>query len=70
MFSSLLVALSLPAAAAVVDASPAASSYAVDALAADPRFDGVGAISGGGGQTVLLPAYPAKQRAEVLDYLF
>eukprot|EP01046_Picozoa_sp_COSAG06_P003088 COSAG06_NODE_116_length_23262_cov_47.854034_2_plen_548_part_00 len=70
MFSSLLVALSLPAAAAVVDASPAASSYAVDALAAGPRFDGVGAISGGGGETVLLPAYPAKQRAEVFDYLF
>ena len=58
---------------AAVDASPTASAgykYAVEAQAPGPRFDGIGAISGGGGETVLLPSYPAQQRDEVLDYLF
>ena len=32
-------------------------------------FDGVGAISGGGGETVLLPSYPAESQGIVLDYL-
>ena len=32
-------------------------------------FDGVGAISGGGGETVLLPSYGAAERAEILDFL-
>lgn len=41
----------------------------------DPRgtgriFDGVGAISGGGGNSRLLRDYPEKQRNEILDYLF
>jgi hypothetical protein len=33
-------------------------------------FDGVGAISGGGGNSRLLIDYPAKQRNQILDYLF
>ena len=33
-------------------------------------FGGVGAISGGGGNSRLLIDYPAKQRNEILDYLF
>jgi hypothetical protein len=33
-------------------------------------FDGVGAISGGGGNSRLLIDYPAKQRDQILDYLF
>ncbi|HEX4472423.1 MAG TPA: NPCBM/NEW2 domain-containing protein [Nocardioides sp.] len=33
-------------------------------------FDGVGAISGGGGNSRLLIDYPAKQRSQILDYLF
>jgi Glycosyl hydrolase family 59 len=33
-------------------------------------FDGIGAISGGGGNSRLLIDYPAKQRNEILDYLF
>ena len=51
-------------------AATARHSYAVDTAASGPRFDGVGAISGGGGETVLLPAYPATARAEILDFLF
>jgi|EP01047_Picozoa_sp_COSAG01_P031771 hypothetical protein len=34
------------------------------------RFDGIGAISGGGATSKLLGAYPEKQRNEVLDLLF
>ena len=45
-------------------------TYFIDATVSGPRFDGIGAISGGGGETVLLPAYPAAQRNEILDYLF
>jgi len=33
-------------------------------------FDGIGAISGGGGNSRLLIDYPAKQRDQILDYLF
>jgi hypothetical protein len=33
-------------------------------------FDGVGAISGGGGNSRLLIDYPVKQRNQILDYLF
>ena len=44
--------------------------YSVNTAADGPRFDGIGAISGGGGETVLLPAYPAPQRQQILDFLF
>ena len=33
-------------------------------------FDGIGAISGGGGNTRLLTDYPAAQQQQILDYLF
>jgi hypothetical protein len=33
-------------------------------------FDGIGAVSGGGNTSRLLMDYPAKQRAQILDYLF
>ena len=35
-----------------------------------PMFDGIGAISGGGGETILLPSYPSQQKNEILDFLF
>jgi hypothetical protein len=35
-----------------------------------PVFQGIGAISGGGGNSRLLIDYPAGQRAQILDYLF
>jgi len=46
------------------------SNYTIEKEATGPRFDGIGAISGGGGETVLLPAYPTPERNEILDYLF
>ena len=33
-------------------------------------FDGIGAISGGGGNSRLLTDYPAAQQQQILDYLF
>ena len=35
-----------------------------------PRFDGVGAVSGGGGGSRLLVDYPEPQRSEIYDLLF
>ena len=35
-----------------------------------PVFEGIGAISGGGGNSRLLIDYPPRERAQILDYLF
>jgi len=35
-----------------------------------PAYQGIGAISGGGGNSRLLVDYPAAQRRQILDYLF
>ncbi len=42
----------------------------VDGADTGRTFDGVGAISGGGGNSRLLIDYPAQQRSQILDYLF
>ena len=42
----------------------------VNGGAAGPVFDGIGAISGGGGNSRLLIDYPPAQRAQILSYLF
>lgn len=42
----------------------------VDGTSGGRTFDGVGAISGGGGNSRLLVDYPEPQRSQVLDYLF
>ena len=70
--ASLLMLLPLAAAggASAGGAPPPAPIYEVSAAAAFQRFDGIGAISGGGGETVLLPNYPAAQQEEILDFLF
>jgi len=45
--------------------------YCVDVSGcAGRRFDGVGAISGGGATSKLLTNYPEPQRGEILDFLF
>ncbi|MGQ4330461.1 RICIN domain-containing protein [Streptomyces hayashii] len=46
------------------------TAITVDGASAGRTFDGVGAISGGGGNTRLLVDYPATQRNQILDYLF
>ncbi|MFE9424827.1 ricin-type beta-trefoil lectin domain protein [Kitasatospora sp. NPDC006697] len=61
-----------PAAAApAAPAAPAASTtISVDGTGSGRTFDGVGAISGGGGNSRLLIDYPEPQRSQLLDYLF
>ena len=51
-------------------ASDTAQTVTLDPSAGGRVFDGVGAISGGGGTSRLLIDYPAKQRNQILDYLF
>ncbi|WP_249227817.1 ricin-type beta-trefoil lectin domain protein [Kutzneria sp. CA-103260] len=56
----------------VVPSAHAATSTSITVDGGKPGrvFDGVGAISGGGGNTRLLIDYPEPQRSQLLDYLF
>jgi hypothetical protein len=51
-------------------AMAATTAITVNGTSTGRTFDGVGAISGGGGNTRLLVDYPATQRDQILDYLF
>jgi O-glycosyl hydrolase len=52
-------------------AGPSGSfALALDGAGSGRTFDGIGAISGGGGNTRLLYDYPEPYRSQVLDYLF
>jgi len=62
-------ALATSLAVATPTAAQAAVAITVDGTKLGRTFDGVGAISGGGGNTRLLLDYPAQQRDEILDYL-
>src|SRR6266516_7239380 len=70
--ATLLAALCLGATALTfAPASPAAATtITINGNAAGRTFDGVGAISGGGGNSRLLIDYPEPQRSQILDYLF
>ncbi|MFD5257349.1 RICIN domain-containing protein [Streptomyces bobili] len=46
------------------------TAITVDGTSGGRTFDGIGAISGGGGNSRLLVDYPTTQRNQVLDYLF
>ena len=60
--------------AAIVAAPPAAhaatTTIAANGASAGRTFDGIGAISGGGGNSRLLIDYPEPERSQILDYLF
>ena len=58
-----LVAVPLPQAAA-------ATAITVSGTSAGRTFNGIGAISGGGGNSRLLTDYPAAEQTQILDYLF
>jgi O-glycosyl hydrolase len=51
-------------------AAAAATTVTVSGTGTGRTFDGIGAISGGGGNTRLLTDYPAAQQQQILDYLF
>src|ERR1700755_1222054 len=61
-----LVATNLVAA----PAAGAATTVTINGGSSGRTFDGVGAISGGGGNRRLLFDYPEPQRSQILDYLF
>jgi hypothetical protein len=48
----------------------AATAITINGASAGRTFDGVGAVSGGGGNSRLLIDYPEPQRGQILDYLF
>src|SRR5689334_5149264 len=48
----------------------AATGITINGASGGRVFDGVGAISGGGGNSRLLIDYPEPQRGQILDYLF
>jgi galactosylceramidase len=57
---------------AVVLSSPlrADQTVTIDGSGPTRKFDGIGAVSGGGGTSVLLKDYPETQRRQILDLLF
>ena len=46
------------------------ATITIDGTRPGPAFQGIGAISGGGGNSRLLIDYPASQRNQILNYLF
>ena len=54
-------------AAAIV---PYRATVIINGARPGPVFQGIGAISGGGGNSRLLIDYPPRERAQILDYLF
>ena len=46
------------------------TAITIDGTSGGRVFDGVGAISGGGGNSVQLISYPEPQRSDILDCLF
>src|SRR5881396_2990206 len=67
-----VASLTLAAAALVTVSAPAHAdaSITINGASGGRTFDGVGAISGGGGNSRLLIDYPEPQRTQILDYLF
>ncbi|WP_052398201.1 NPCBM/NEW2 domain-containing protein [Streptomyces sp. NRRL F-5123] len=49
---------------------PGETDIPLDGTGTGRTFDGIGAISGGGGNSRLLIDYPEPQRSRILDYLF
>jgi O-glycosyl hydrolase len=66
----MLLAAALVAVDAATASAAATTTIKVSGTVGGRTFDGVGAISGGGGNSRLLVDYPEPQRTQVLDYLF
>ena len=49
---------------------PLRAAVVINGARPGPAFQGIGAISGGGGNSRLLIDYPPRERAQILDYLF
>ncbi|AUG75496.1 galactosylceramidase [Kitasatospora sp. MMS16-BH015] len=70
VLAAALALLGLTAAPPVHAATTPSTAITVDGTKPGLTFDGIGAISGGGGNSRLLADYPEPQRAQLLDYLF
>ncbi|MFC1411611.1 ricin-type beta-trefoil lectin domain protein [Streptacidiphilus sp. N1-12] len=71
VLATLLASVSLGFGVLAPQARAATStSITVNGSSAGKAFDGIGAISGGGGNTRLLTDYPAAQQQQILQYLF
>ena len=71
--ATLLLAASGAVAVATATATPAAAASAsitVNGTQGGRTFDGIGAISGGGGNSKLFADYPAAAQQQIYDYLF
>ncbi|MDP4183230.1 MAG: galactosylceramidase, partial [Bacillota bacterium] len=65
VIAGLLTVMSIP-----VTVSAATTDITIDGTSGGKIFDGVGMISGGGGNSRLLIDYPEPYRSQILDYLF
>jgi hypothetical protein len=65
-----LVLAATGVAAGFATPAQAATGITIDGASGGRTFDGVGAVSGGGGNSRLLIDYPEPQRSQILDYLF
>ncbi|HEX4055068.1 MAG TPA: hypothetical protein VHX86_12455 [Tepidisphaeraceae bacterium] len=66
----LRIAIALAVCVAAASWAPADQTIQLDGSAGGKRFDGMGAVSGGGATSVLLKDYPEPQRSQILDLLF
>lgn len=67
---AVIVAGCLGAVSSLRVSAQAMQTITLDGSAAGRSFEGLGAISGGGNTTRLLPDYPKAERQQILDYLF
>src|SRR5437763_921602 len=61
---------SAPFVAPATSATSTTTAIFVNGAASGRAFDGVGAVSGGGGNSRYLIDYPEPERSAILDYLF
>lgn len=79
LISALLMAVAVTAAANTLAASAertrsdrasATQTVRISDLQAGKRFDGIGAVNGGGATSVLLKDYPEPQRSQIMDLVY
>jgi Glycosyl hydrolase family 59/Ricin-type beta-trefoil lectin domain len=70
VFAAVCLVLACVVAAAPQAHAATATTISANGTSAGLTFGGIGAISGGGGNSRLLTDYPAAQQQQILDYLF
>jgi Glycosyl hydrolase family 59/Ricin-type beta-trefoil lectin domain/Concanavalin A-like lectin/glucanases superfamily len=70
VLSSIILAAAGCLVAVLATPALAQTAISVNGASAGRTFYGVGAISGGGGNTRLLTDYPSRERQQILDYMF